>query len=269
MGDHGTRPLSLSNQKPYGGGGGGGGAVQSSLQSQSGPAAAAAVVVEKRGVKVKLLRRLLEISEARPVPFTNKKLILNKDTGSYDTVTCDWTDEFGWTIGAVANILIGNWEMEQSWCRWSSSSDGQSRYDVGEMLTGRQEDRCSLIDVFEKHHKSESGSGSKSKSNDEPHPDLRFTYDDVVGDANWFVSFAYMGSFSNMVDAIDNFMKKKGLDEESTYLWIDPIVNNNWVADKKQGRDWCETFKGAINDIGNTVLVLSPWVDPYYLKRLW
>ena len=89
----------------------GGGAVQSSLQSQSGPAAAAAaaVVVEKRGVKVKLLRRLLEISEERPVPFTNKKLILNKDTGSYDTVTCDWTDEFGWTIGAVANIVIGNW----------------------------------------------------------------------------------------------------------------------------------------------------------------
>ena len=149
--------------------------------------------------------------------------------------------------------------MEKSWCRWSSSSDGQSRYDVGEMLTGRQEDRCSLIDVLEKHRKSD------SKGNDEPHPDLRFTYDDVVGDANLFVSFAYMGSFSNMVDAIDNFMKKKGFDEEITYLWIDPIVNNNWVADKKQGRDWCETFKGAIKDIGNTVLVLSPWVDPYYL----
>ena len=209
---------------------GGGDAVQSSLQSQSGPAtaaAAAAVAVERRGVKVKLLRRLLEISKSKPAPFTNKKFIQNKDTGSYDTDTCDWTDEFGWTIGAVSNIVIGNHEMEKSSCRWSSSSDGQSRYDVGEMLTGRQEDRCSLIDVLEKHHKSKSGSGSGSKSSDEPHPDLRFTYDDVVGDANLFVSFAYMGSFKNMVDAIDNFMKKKGLDEESTYLWIDPIVNNN------------------------------------------
>ena len=73
-------------------------------------------------------------------------------------LSCEWTDEYGWSIAAVTNVLIGNHELVEPNCRWSktkgsSPTDDVLIYDADSTLTGKErvslKGRCSLIDVLE------------------------------------------------------------------------------------------------------------------------
>ena len=64
-------------------------------------------------------------------------------------------------------------------------------------------------------------------------------------------------------------MEQYAEDHPDAYFWFDLFTNNqNEVANKDF--DWfCSTFRNGIVDIGQVLLVLSPWDDPKPIKRCW
>ena len=99
-------------------------------------------------------------------------------------------------------------------------------------------ERCSLIEMLRRKHPD---SGCK-------HPQLDVCYEEVVGNkANVFVSFAYSDNFFELVEALELFMSKHPeLAEESTYFWVDFLVNDQWNALSKPFDWWATTFKEAV-----------------------
>ena len=59
-----------------------------------------------------------------------------------------------------------------------------------------------------------------------------------------------------------------------TFFWVD-----GFSIDEHQGfygakgednsQQWANTFKEAVQKMGNTVMVLAPWDDPVVLTRMW
>ena len=64
-------------------------------------------------------------------------------------------------------------------------------------------------------------------------------------------------------------MEQYAEDHPDAYFWFDLFTNNqNEVANKDF--DWfCSTFRNGIVNIGQVLLVLSPWDDPKPIKRCW
>eukprot|EP01038_Epipyxis_sp_PR26KG_P014216 gene14216-19075_t len=190
---------------------------------------------EKRGVKLQLLEAVCDVA-----------LQMNADV-SY------------WSIGRIGAEVIGNHEIipnlsNPTWsCRWGV-------VDANSTLTFR--DQCSLIDMLEQNYPV-----SNSK-----HPQLNVSYDEVVGlKSTIFVSFAYSNNFIELVEALNLFLSSHSdqFPKDSTYLWFDLFVNDQWHALEKNFEWWATTFKEAVVEIGNTVCVLSPWNKPVLLERAW
>jgi len=123
------------------------------------------------------------------------------------------------------------------------------------------DDRCSLIDLLQKHY-----------LDTNRHPVLGLTYKEVVGaKANIFLSFAYMDNFADLVDAMELFLDTNASQypKESTYFWFDMLVNSQWGALDKDFVWWATTFKEAVVEIGKTVCFLSPWSNPTIFSRAW
>ena len=106
---------------------------------------------------------------------------------------------------------------------------------------------------------------------DIPHPVLRSTYIECVGEkANVFLSFAYSSDFTELVNAVECYMERNpSKSSETTYFWFDLFVNDQWNALDKDFDWWATTFREAVQDIGETLLILLPWSSPIMLTRAW
>ena len=151
--------------------------------------------------------------------------------------------------GRISSELLGTYEILTENCRWGD-------IDVESTLTGPSQ--CSLIDLLQEMHPVS------------PHPLLNVTYDEVVGNANVFASFAYMTDYFDLIDSLEEFfLDNSEFSEDTTFFWFALVVNNQWVAVSKSFEWWCTTFTNAIRQIGHTVLICTPWEDAEPLKRAW
>jgi hypothetical protein len=171
---------------------------------------------ECRGVTLTLLRNLND--HAKELTLYKKK-----DNGFV---------KMNWPIGAVCDALIGSRELSFPQCKWAKTDlDGStaSKFSVEETLTGS--DRCSLIDLL------------KNRYHTIRHPKLFVTYDEGVGEkANLFLSYDAEMSLSDIIGAIECFIKNHSLNEKDLFLWFDPLINNLWLRDKdKKSFLWWST----------------------------
>ena len=186
-------------------------------------------LMEKRGVTLDLL---LAMEEAA--------LASNSDGGH-------------WTMEMLSYALVGNHEtlkQGEEDSRWKETP-------VDPAITLTHASRLSLIDTLEMNHQVE------------PHPVLKVVYNQVVGQANIFLSFAYQDNFIEMVDAIVCFMESANMPKETTYFWFDTFVNNQWVPLDNKFDWWATTFREAVSAIGHTLLFLTPCLKPTMLTRAW
>ena len=95
-----------------------------------------------------------------------------------------------------------------------------------------------------------------------------------------FISHAWKYQFLDVMDAIkdhfncDNEMTDLSLpsdsvDESQVIIWLDLFTNNQHLAPDLDFHWWSTTFKTAIQNIGRTVMVLSPWENPVPFTRAW
>ena len=153
-----------------------------------------------------------------------------------------------WSIGRLSAALVGNHEILKPSNRWG-------KINPEDTLT--HADQCSLIEVLRKHHSVN------------PHPKLGMTYAEV-GKANVFISFAYSSDFMELVNSIECYMERNPHKHiASTFFWFDLFVNDQWTALTKSFEWWANTFRIAVEEIGETLLILTPWYDPDMLKRAW
>ena len=155
-----------------------------------------------------------------------------------------------WSIGAISAYMVGNHEVLKPDSRWK---------DVNVLNCLTYNDKLSLINMLETHYNSE-----------RTHPLLNVTYNQVVNKkANVFVSFAYATNYIELVDAVENYLIVENKDEKTTFFWFDVFVNNQWIAAEKSFQWWANTFKTAVEEIGETLLILTPWESPVMLTRAW
>ncbi|KAH9140414.1 hypothetical protein AeRB84_015363 [Aphanomyces euteiches] len=88
--------------------------------------------------------------------------------------------------------------------------------------------------------------------------------------AMWFVSHAWSYLYLDVVDALDDFFQENGLDD-SVAVWFCTFCNNQHEI-KEQTYDfdhWFGIFRSSLREIGNVVMVMSPWNNPTTLTRTW
>ena len=150
-----------------------------------------------------------------------------------------------WSMGRVSAEIIGNHEILQWYPRWG-------HVDANQTLTYNA--RGSLIDTIKR-----STNGIL---------DGKIKYENVVGEkANRFISFTYGDNFIELVDALVDYVRKNS--GKTIYFWFDMFVNDQWNALDKDFYWWSNTFKTAVQSIGETVIFLNSWKDPSMLKRAW
>ncbi|KAJ3072447.1 Kinesin light chain 3 [Podochytrium sp. JEL0797] len=91
----------------------------------------------------------------------------------------------------------------------------------------------------------------------------------VIQDAKWFVSHAWQYKFLEVVDALTLFAMRNQLDPDTTIIWFDLLSNSQHNVAAKPFDWWQTVFKNAIEEIGSVVLVMTPFLDPIPLKRVW
>ena len=87
----------------------------------------------------------------------------------------------------------------------------------------------------------------------------------IVGRADVFVSHAWKYEFLLVLSALEDHFK----DKPDTIIWFDLFSNNQHRASVRPYEWWQTVFKSAIDQIGHTVMVLSPWNDPIPYTRAW
>lgn len=87
--------------------------------------------------------------------------------------------------------------------------------------------------------------------------------------AEYFVSHAWSYRFLNLIDALENHRRKDK--KKDLFVWIDLfVVNQHNAANQEYDFEWWQnTFHQGINEMGHTLLVLSPWDNPIPLTRCW
>ena len=87
----------------------------------------------------------------------------------------------------------------------------------------------------------------------------------LVAPATVFVSHAWRYSF---YDVVVDAMEQHAKEHPDAYFWFDLFTNNqNEVASKDF--DWFITTFRGVREIGEVLLVLSPWNDPMPIQRAW
>lgn len=89
-----------------------------------------------------------------------------------------------------------------------------------------------------------------------------------IGVATVFISHAWRYRFCDLLDAVEAFIRSQPSPHE-TYVWLDLFANDQHNAPSLPQLWWRQTFRCAIETIGHTCVVLSPWEDPIPLKRAW
>ena len=149
--------------------------------------------------------------------------------------------------------------------------------------------KCSFDDLMRYNHMASLPPSSEvRKSYDTCFGDLSYT-ESFGNEAHIFVSHAWAYYCCEFVQAIETYFVDRLLngggalpearasigdsddlaDPNSTLLWIDLFVNDQWNAPSLPYEWWSGTFLSAIKDIGHTMLILSPWDAPIPLTRAW
>lgn len=87
-----------------------------------------------------------------------------------------------------------------------------------------------------------------------------------VGRATIFVSHAWQYSF---YDVVFDVMQQHAEKNPDAYFWFDLFTNNQDNLEEKSFDWFSSTFQSKIRDIGQVLLILSPWNDPVPLTRAW
>ncbi len=96
-----------------------------------------------------------------------------------------------------------------------------------------------------------------------------------IGRPTHFVSHAHVYKADDLIGALQSFAGKLPPDEVArTFFWIDGFSideHQGFYGDKGEdnSEQWANTFKEAVQKMGNTVMVLAPWDDPVVLTRMW
>ncbi|KAJ3045190.1 Kinesin light chain 3 [Rhizophlyctis rosea] len=90
-----------------------------------------------------------------------------------------------------------------------------------------------------------------------------------VGPATHFISHCWKYLFLDLVDAIKNFFGDTEADSTDVIVWID-LFSLPQHGRSKLAVDWLQNvFVNTISEIGNVVMVLTPWDTPTTLTRAW
>lgn len=106
----------------------------------------------------------------------------------------------------------------------------------------------------------------------DPHPGLGLTHNQAFHPvAHVFISHAWKYIFADVVDSIQLFFESndQGLSADTTFLWFDLFLNNQWSAPLLPQEWWKSVFKEAIQEIGCTLMVALPWHKPVTVTRAW
>ena len=83
-----------------------------------------------------------------------------------------------------------------------------------------------------------------------------------AGKATVFVSWFLETTIETLLDALDCFIKQKGLREEDTFFWVCDFVIRQTNVKKD-----LESLGDCVSALGHTVLLMEPWHAPKPLKR--
>jgi len=86
-----------------------------------------------------------------------------------------------------------------------------------------------------------------------------------VGTATVFVSHAWLFHFLDVVNALQYHFR----DNLETIVWFDLFSNNQHRAVSLDFDWWCGTFMSAIEEFGNTLMILALASNPIPLTRGW
>ena len=96
-----------------------------------------------------------------------------------------------------------------------------------------------------------------------------------IGRPTHFVSHAHTYNILELVGGLQSFASALPADEaERVFFWIDGFSideHEGFYGDKGEdnSEQWASTFKEAVRQMGNTVMVLAPWDHPVVLTRMW
>ena len=86
-----------------------------------------------------------------------------------------------------------------------------------------------------------------------------------VQPASWFVSHAWKYKFLDVVGALEAFFA----DKPGAVLWMDLISTSQHSTFERPPQWWQQTFVAAIGQMGQMVMVMTPWDNPICLTRAW
>ena len=90
-----------------------------------------------------------------------------------------------------------------------------------------------------------------------------------VGRPTHFLSHAWLYKILNVVAGLQNFAGSLPADAPESFYWFDTFAIDEHASQDRPQEWWSTTFQQAIEMMGHTVMVLSPWDAPQPLTRSW
>ena len=90
---------------------------------------------------------------------------------------------------------------------------------------------------------------------------------DYVQPANWYISHAWLYTFTETLSSLELFFAAKGI--QDPVVWFCVFNNNQHEAKDYPFSWWQSTFKDSLAAIGNVVMIMHPWKNPITLTRSW
>ena len=90
-----------------------------------------------------------------------------------------------------------------------------------------------------------------------------------VGKPTHFLSHAWLYKILNVVAGLQNFAGSLPADAPESFYWFDTFAIDEHASQDRPQEWWSTTFQQAIEMMGHTVMMLSPWDAPQPLTRSW
>jgi tetratricopeptide (TPR) repeat protein len=94
---------------------------------------------------------------------------------------------------------------------------------------------------------------------------MRKAGDARVRPATWFVSHTWQYKFMDVVSALEAFFA----DKPDAIIWMDLLSTSQHATFDRPPEWWQQTFTSAIGQMGQMVMVMTPWDHPVCLTRAW
>jgi hypothetical protein len=91
----------------------------------------------------------------------------------------------------------------------------------------------------------------------------------LVGKPTHFLSHAWLYKILNVVGALEEFEASQPEGSPEVFWWFDCFAIDEHATQALPQEWWSTTFKEAIQMMGHTVMLLSPWDAPTPLRRAW